>query len=282
MLALLGEYDTPVLFCTGADTLNLVSRRREEFAAVARFLEALPPQVLDDLNDKETVHQRAIELGPCRCRKEFAAVPDRYPVVIKPHCGEKVGLRAGALSVIAENTADYMAKYSAMARYGADPIVQEKVVGPGEGVNLLLDEQSRLICAFCHRRLREYPASGGPSTCCVSFYDAGMIDQAYRLLASFGFVGMAMVEFKGGKILEVNPRVWGASPSPSAAARPLRRCMRTQRWGNPWTIRPRTSGRGSRCAICSMTAWRFSITCATGSCARPWLGSRTSSAPARR
>ena len=56
LLALLGEYDTPVLFCTGADTLNLVSRRREEFAAVARFLVA-PPQVLDDLNDKETVHQ---------------------------------------------------------------------------------------------------------------------------------------------------------------------------------------------------------------------------------
>ena len=183
LLALLGEYDTPVLFCTGADTLNLVSRRREEFAAVARFLVA-PPQVLDD----------------------------RYPVVIKPHCGEKVGLKARERYVIAENTADYMAKYSAMARYDADPIVQEKVVGPGEGVNLLLDEQSRLICAFCHRRLREYPASGGPSTCCVSFYDAGMIDQAYRLLASFGFVGMAMVEFKGGKILEVNPRVWGSFP----------------------------------------------------------------------
>ena len=35
LLALLGEYDTPVLFCTGADTLNLVSRRREEFAAGA-------------------------------------------------------------------------------------------------------------------------------------------------------------------------------------------------------------------------------------------------------
>ena len=47
--------------------------------------------------------------------------------------------------------------------------------------------------------------TGGPSTCCVSFYDEKMIDQAYRLLASFGFVGMAMVEFKGGKILEVNP-----------------------------------------------------------------------------
>ena len=104
LLALLGEYDTPVLFCTGADTLNLVSRRREEFAAAARFLVA-PPRVLDDLNDKETVHQRAIELG-LPVPEEFVAVPDRYPVVIKPHCGEKVGLKARERYVIAENTAD--------------------------------------------------------------------------------------------------------------------------------------------------------------------------------
>lgn len=210
LLALLGEYDVPVLFCTGADTLQLVSRRRAEFAAVARFLVA-PPQVLDDLNDKETVHRRAVELG-LPVPQEFEAVPDRYPVVIKPHCGEKVGLKARERYVIAENAADYTEKYAAMARYDAAPIVQEQVTGPGEGVNLLLDEESRLVCAFCHRRLREYPATGGPSTCCVSFYDAGMIDQAYRLLASFGFVGMAMVEFKGGRILEVNPRVWGSFP----------------------------------------------------------------------
>ena len=56
-----------------------------------------------------------------------------------------------------------------MGRYDPSPIVQEKVEGPGEGVNLLLDQSSRLVCAFCHRRLREYPVTGGPSTCCVSF-----------------------------------------------------------------------------------------------------------------
>ena len=131
-----------------------------------------------------------------------------------------------------------MAKYSAMARYDADPIVQEKVVGPGEGVNLLLDEQSRLICAFCHRRLREYPASGGPSTCCVSFYDAGMIDQAYRLLASFGFVGMAMVEFKGGKILEVNPRVWGSFPLSVCCGSPFTALYANAALGGPVDYTP--------------------------------------------
>ena len=63
--------------------------------------------------------------------------------------------------------------------------------------------------------------TGGPSTCCVSFYDEKMIDQAYRLLSSFGFCGLAMVEFKGGRVLEVNPRIWGSFPLSEQAGSPI-------------------------------------------------------------
>ena len=48
-----------------------------------------------------------------------------------------------------------------------------------------------------------------------------MIDHAYRLLSSFGFVGMAMVEFKGPFVLEVNPRVWGSFPMTERADSPF-------------------------------------------------------------
>ena len=75
--------------------------------------------------------------------------------------------------------------------------------------------------ALCHRRIREYPASGGPSTCCESFYDETMIEQAHRLLKSFGFSGVAMVEFKGNCVLEVNPRVWGSFPMTERAGSSL-------------------------------------------------------------
>ena len=181
---LLEAYDHPVLFCTGADTLNLVSSRREELARAADFLVA-PQPVLDALNDKETVHRRAVELG-LPVPREYDEMPDRFPVVIKPHCGEKAGLKARDRYQIARDPGEYARQYAAMRRYDPSPIVQEKVEGPGEGVNLLLDQSSRLVCAFCHRRLREYPVTGGPSTCCVSFYEETMIRQAYQLLASFG------------------------------------------------------------------------------------------------
>lgn len=219
LLELLEEYDNPVLFCAGAATLNVVSRRQEEFARVCRFLIA-PPEVLDQLNDKEEVHRRARELG-IPVPRQYGGEPESYPVVIKPHCGEKFGLKAQDRYAIANTPAEYRACLAAMARYDPHPLVQERITGDGMGVSLLLDRDSRLVCALCHRRVREFPAAGGPSTCCESFYDAGMIRQAYDLLASFGFVGMAMVEFKGPCVLEVNPRVWGSFPLTDCAGSPF-------------------------------------------------------------
>lgn len=219
LYALLAEYDHPVLFCVGAATLNAVSRQRERFAQVCDFLIA-PPETLDALNDKETVHRRCGQLG-IPVPAQYVGEPAEYPVVIKPHCGEKLGLKAKNRYAVAKNADEYAAKLAAMAKYDPSPIVQQKVDGAGAGASLLLDRDSRLIAAICHRRVREYPAAGGPSTCCESFYDAKLIDQAYRLLSSFRFVGMAMVEFKGPCVLEVNPRVWGSFPMTERADSPF-------------------------------------------------------------
>lgn len=235
LLDCLQEFDHPVLFCAGVDTLTMVSRQRDRFASVANFLIA-PPQVLDALNDKETVHRRAQELG-IPVPRAYEGTPEQYPVVIKPHCGEKHGLKAKDRYVIAQNEADFLEKYAAMSRYDT-PIVQEKLVGDGEGVNLLLGEDSQLLCALCHRRLREYPVTGGPSTCCVSFYDEAMIAQAHKLLASFGFVGMAMVEYKAGRVLEVNPRVWGSFPLTACCGSPYAALYAAASAGEPCAYTP--------------------------------------------
>lgn len=237
LLALLGTLDRPVLFCTGADTLAAVSRRRAEFAAVADLLVA-PPEVLDALNDKQQVHERARALG-IPVPEEFSGLPDRFPVVIKPHCGEKAGLKARDRYTIAHDADEFRAKYAAMQRWDDAPIVQEQVIGPGEGVDLLLGRDSELLCALCHRRIREYPVTGGPSTCCVSFYDERLITDAHRLLASFGFVGMAMVELKGGRVLEVNPRVWGSFPLTDRCGSPYTALYARAAAGEPVTYTPR-------------------------------------------
>ena len=220
LAALLETYDRPVLFCVGAVTLNTVAAQRERFAQVADFLIA-PRPVLDALNDKETVHARAQSLGIPVPRQYDGVPPEHYPVVIKPHCGEKFGLKAADRYAVADTPEAYAQLLARMQRYDPAPIVQDRITGPGIGVSLLLDRDGRLICALCHRRIREYPVTGGPSTCCESFYDAALIDRAYRLLHSFGFTGLAMVEFKGDCLLEVNPRVWGSFPMTEAAQSPF-------------------------------------------------------------
>ena len=177
-------------------------------------------ETLDALNDKESVHQRALELG-IPVPREYDGTPESYPVVVKPHCGEKFGLKAADRYAVANNEAEFDAIMEKMQRYDPSPIVQQKITGAGAGVSLLLGRESELLGALCHRRVREYPITGGPSTCCESFYDEKMIDEAYELLKSFHFTGLAMVEFKGDCILEVNPRVWGSFPMTEAAQSPI-------------------------------------------------------------
>lgn len=219
LLSVLEKYDRPVLLCGGAVTTNMVARNREAFARVCDFLIA-PPEILDPLNDKEAVHRRCLELG-IPVPRQYDGVPDSYPVIIKPHCGEKFGLKAKDRYAVARNAAEFEARFTAFQRYDPAPLVQEKVLGDGAGVSLLLDRDSNLAGAICHRRIREYPASGGPSTCCESFFDRDMVDAAYRLLRSFQFTGLAMVEFKGKCVLEVNPRIWGSFPLTERAGSPI-------------------------------------------------------------
>ncbi len=204
----LEQYNHPVLLCVGAVTLNMVSEHASELAQCCRFLIADKP-VLDRLNDKAQVYEQAKRLG-IPVPKQHTGVPTHFPVVIKPHCGEKLNLKAQDRYQIAHDRREYEQVMRNMRQYDENPIVQEKISGDGMGVNVLMDQDSRLIVGFCHRRIREYPTSGGPSTCCVSCYDETKLKQAYRLLQSVGFRGLAMVEFKGDCILEVNPRIWGS------------------------------------------------------------------------
>lgn len=200
----------PVLLCVGAGSLQTVAANRAAFEPAADFLLA-DPEALDALNDKQTVHARAMALD-LPVPREFEGEPETWPVVIKPHCGEKQGLKAAERYAVARDAAEFQAKYEKMKAYDPKPIVQERIEGAGSGVSLLLGRDSELLGAICHRRLREYPMSGGPSTCCVTTFDPARIEQAHALLRSFGFVGFAMVEYKGDCILEVNPRIWGSFP----------------------------------------------------------------------
>lgn len=98
------------------------------------------------------------------------------------------------------------------------PVVQEYIYGRGFGYFALFDKKHNLKAQFCHKRIREYPITGGPSSCCESFYDPELLSIGRKLLDSLEWTGLGMVEFKYDEIrkqyfiIEVNPRYWGSLP----------------------------------------------------------------------
>ena len=100
---------------------------------------------------------------------------------------------------------------------GAFPLlIQERIVGEGTGVFVLLWE-GRLVAAFMHRRIREKPPAGGVSVLCESApLDSDLLPRSKALLDHFGWSGVAMVEYKRDAatgeavLMEVNGRFWGS------------------------------------------------------------------------
>lgn len=138
-----------------------------------------------------------------------------YPAVIKlRNTSSSIGLS------YVHSKKELISKYKeTISRFNLSPpdypLIQEYIEGDGYGVSLLFN-QGDLRAKFTHKRLREYPISGGPSTYRISIKNPKMEDMAVKLLTSLNWHGVAMVEFKmddktkNPVLMEVNPRFWGS------------------------------------------------------------------------
>lgn len=142
----------------------------------------------------------------------------QYPVVAKPaRSVSGSGTDRAKFRVAHAANADALARVLHEYPAAAFPVLlQERIVGPGIGVFLLIwDGVVRAM--FSHRRIREKPPAGG-----VSVYreaipaDPALVERSVALLQRFGWQGVAMVEYKvdaasGTPVLmEVNGRFWGS------------------------------------------------------------------------
>jgi predicted ATP-grasp superfamily ATP-dependent carboligase len=101
-------------------------------------------------------------------------------------------------------------------RSSAGVLAQEMIEGPGWGFCALY-EDGRLLRKFMHRRIREWPPSGGASSCADSVVEQPELERAGRaLLDALHWNGVAMVEFKGEpergtlSLMEINAKFWGS------------------------------------------------------------------------
>ena len=194
--------------------------------------------LLEKLRDKATFGElaRAHGLPTPRTRHfrdllelDAAAAELGFPLVVK----RRVGSGARGVAYAADRAGLLAAARAALALDGS-ALLQEQLPAGGEGigVSLLLwpdragerdgatervgSAPTRVVAGFVHRRLREYPVTGGSSTFREAIRDDALIDRCGRFLAELGFVGVAMLEWKRDrrddslKLLECNPRFWGS------------------------------------------------------------------------
>jgi len=210
-----------VLMPMEEDTLLLLAQHRERFARLTR----LPFAVYDNLlfaRDKLKVLRQAEALDiPTPKTHEITSIDQidplarqlQYPVVVKP----RVGSGSAGIYYVAEPSQLSFA-LERLILSGQLPLVQERLPadGAGIGASFLLDQKQQIRASFIHRRIREYPVEGGPSTLRESIIHDQVRHDGARLLQHLHLTGVAMVEFKidsrdgKAKLLEVNPRFWGS------------------------------------------------------------------------
>jgi predicted ATP-grasp superfamily ATP-dependent carboligase len=198
----------------------------------SRLLPAVVPfpdiDIFNALTDKQRLLEEAARLGIAIPTQQI--IPDRaalgsidlhsmtYPVVLKP--ARSVGTFNGGrakVSVSYARDADELTRAVGTASPAAFPLlVQQRVVGPGTGIFVLLWD-GELRASFAHRRLCEKPPSGGVSVYRESIpVDVDLLERSRALLDCFGWRGVAMVEYKRDAatgqpyLMEVNGRFWGS------------------------------------------------------------------------
>lgn len=94
-------------------------------------------------------------------------------------------------------------------------LIQEYIPGDGYGFFGLFNEGA-LRAIFMHKRVREYPITGGPSTAAESVYEPRLKELGLKMLRLLNWHGVAMVEFRKDfrdneyKLMEINPKFWGS------------------------------------------------------------------------
>src|SRR5262249_25463063 len=141
-----------------------------------------------------------------------------WPIVVKPERSKRYepGRPLQSFAVTYAEDLAQLCKTVGRIEGRAAVLLQEYYRGEGHGIALLVHE-GRPLAAFQHRRLREWPLTGGVSSYRESVpLDPVLYGHAVRLLEALSWTGPALVEFKLGErgpmLMEINGRVWGSLP----------------------------------------------------------------------
>jgi len=218
-----------MLIPTDDQTLTAMTEHYDDFKDMLHIACPPPPitrLVLNKVSTLEIAQKCGIRVPRTVVVSNSAQLSDLarsfpFPWVLKP--AEK-DTRIEETKSFTLATADEVAtKFPAAREFTPPMLLQEYCVGAGVGVEMLMHE-GNCLAVFQHRRLKEFPYTGGVSVTAVAEHpDPALVDASLALLRALRWEGVAMVEFKvnrdGGSavLMEVNGRYWGTLSLPVSA-----------------------------------------------------------------
>jgi predicted ATP-grasp superfamily ATP-dependent carboligase len=186
-----------------------------------------PPEVTSGILDKSSTLQIAQSCGIRIPKTKLIAnskqlselVPNLpFPWVLKPARKELSVEEVKSLTIA---TPDEIAvKLPTPRQFDPPMLLQEFCPGVGVGVEMLMHREE-CLAVFQHRRLQEYPHTGGFSVTAIAERpDPLLAEKSLALLRALHWEGPAMVEFKvnpadgNAVLMEVNGRYWGTLSLP--------------------------------------------------------------------
>ncbi len=207
------------LLPVGDRSVAAASRLRGRWPQTVR-LALPPPESLEQALDKVRSAALARSLGLSTPREQVADTLDHArqgwerlgtPLVVKSR--REAGRKIIRYVRRAEELEGAYAEVRRLS--GEAPLLQEYVGGDGFGYSALYWE-GKPRRRFMHRRIREWPPSGGTSACAESVLEEPELERAgSALLDALRWHGVAMAEFKRDvsgtfRFLEINPKFWGS------------------------------------------------------------------------
>jgi len=218
LAATVDQYGYDVVIPVGGRTTEILSEFRDDIPVALESI--LPPQSsFRRVVDKHDLGSMADDLGvPTPTSVRIATAEDI------PRAVETVGA-SGVLKNGKETEPRYLRYVDSRAElrrayrnypvtHDSDPLYQEYLQGQSRGFfGLYFDGECH--GRYAHRRIREWPPSGGKSVCAESVQDAELFGYADRLVPELDWNGVVMLEFKNDAdgnphLLECNPKFWGS------------------------------------------------------------------------
>ncbi len=208
-----GNYD--ILIPVGFKYSDVVSQYSAE---IKKYVQVLAPEYSDFIiaSHKDQTMDLARSIGvpiPATmkivCGEDLTHLTD-YPQVMKSSTG------TGGFISYNYSQDELASVYKTLSPEEKTHVIcQEYISGFGCGYFGVYNNGVELAY-YMHKRLKEYPISGGPSVAAESYYDERLLAYGRALCTRLHWTGPIMCEFKYDekhddyKLIEINPKLWGS------------------------------------------------------------------------